>query len=304
MAKHEAEIGTVGWLGSGLMATPMIRRQLAAGHRVRVWNRTREKIQPLIDAGAVAADSPAEIGAACEHVLMCLMDATAVEQTVFGEGGLASAGSHLRSRILVDHSSIRPDATRAFAMRLHALGGVAWIDAPVSGGVIGASNGSLAIMAGGDADALAKVAPLLQCYAGQLTLMGPVGAGQTTKLINQILVCSAMTTIAESVALAQAAGIDAGKLPAALAGGWADSKPLQVLGPRMANGYETSIGALSTLLKDIDTALDLARSLNCALPMAASAQQLLRLMSMRGLGDADPAELLSLYTSTSQSPRR
>ncbi len=255
-------------------------------------------MRPLIDAGAIPAESPAAIGARAERVLMCLMDAGAVEQTVFGEHGLVSQSAKpeaLKARILVDHSSIRPDATREFAARLQASSGIRWIDAPVSGGVTGASNGSLAIMVGGDAEALAQVEPLLRCYAAQVTHMGPVGAGQTTKLINQILVCSAMTTIAESVALAQAAGIDAGKLPAALAGGWADSKPLQIIGPRMINGYQGSIGALSTLLKDIDTALDLAKSVNCALPMAASAQQLLRLMSARGMGDADPAELVSLF---------
>lgn len=307
--------GPIGWLGCGLMAAPMIRRQLAAGYTVHVWNRTRAKMQPLIDAGAIAAESPAAIGTRAEWVLMCLMNADAVEQTIFGEHGLvhaaigeapaakdgAGVNSQLKTRVLVDHSSIRPEATRTFAARILELTGISWIDAPVSGGVIGASNGSLAVMAGGNASALAEVDRLLRCYAGQLTHMGPAGAGQTTKLINQILVCSALTTIAESIALAQAAGIDARQLPAALAGGWADSKPLQVIGRRMIDGYQDSIGALSTLLKDLDTALDLARSVNCALPMAASAQQLLRLMSARGSGDADPAELINLYRPSLQA---
>lgn len=287
--------GTVGWLGSGLMAAPMIRRQLAAGWQVFVWNRTREKLKPLLDAGATAADSPAHVGTLAERVMMCVMDAKAVEQTVFGEQGLAQAGARQKVKVLVDHSSIPPEQTRQFAARLAQQNRIDWIDAPVSGGVIGATNGSLAIMAGGRPEALESVMPALRCYAGQVTLMGPVGAGQTTKLINQILVCSAVTTIAESVALAQAAGIDAAKIPEALAGGFADSKPLQVFAPRMANGYQDSIGALSTLLKDIDTALELARSVNCALPMAASAQQLLRLMSARGFADADMAELAGLY---------
>lgn len=294
----------IGWIGAGLMATPMIERMLAAGHRVRVWNRTRSKIEPLLAAGALEARSPRDLAVDCELVFMCLMDASAVEQAVFGANGLASTlgdgessglpGPLSRLRVLVDHSSIRPDATRAFAQRLETAG-AQWVDAPVSGGVVGARNGSLAIMAGGAPAAVEAARPLMRSYAGQVTHMGPAGAGQTTKLINQILVCSVMTTLAESVVLAQAAGIDAARLPSALAGGWADSKPLQVLAPRMIEGFDQPIGALSTLLKDIDTALDLAREVNCALPMAASAQQILRLMSARGLGEADPAVLAGLY---------
>lgn len=284
----------LGFLGAGLMATPMIERLLAAGRKVMIWNRTRSKILPLLALGAVEADSPADLAQNCELVFMCVMDAAAVEHSVFGDLGLCAA-SPGRLNILVDHSSIRPDATRQFAERLKALSGATWIDAPVSGGAIGARLGNLAIMAGGPADAIAAVEPHLRCYAGQVTRMGETGAGQTTKLINQILVCSVMTTVAESVALAEAAGINAALLPQALAGGWADSKPLQVLVPRMLSGYDAPMGALSTLLKDIDTALELARQVNCALPMAASAQQLLRLMSARGLGDSDPAEIASLY---------
>lgn len=288
----------LGYLGTGLIATPMIRRLLAAGYTVHVWNRTASKAQPLIDAGAIAQASPAAVGRAADIVMMCVMDAPAVEDTVFGAQGFAAAAdgaATMRARILVDHSSIRPDATRRFAQRLREAAGVEWVDAPVSGGVAGAAAGTLAIMCGGQAEAIERAAPVLASYAGQVTRMGDSGAGQITKLINQILVCSVMTTIAESVALAQAAGIDAARVPQALAGGWADSKPLQYITPRMVNGYDTPIGALSTLLKDIDTAVDLARSLNCAVPMAASAQQLLRLMSARGLGEADIADLVRLY---------
>lgn len=289
----------IGWLGAGLMAAPMIERMLAAGHAVVVWNRTRAKLAPLLAAGATEAESPQALAQRCQHVFMCLMDAPAVEETVFGKLGLASTGP-ARVRVLVDHSSIRPDATRRMAQQLLAATGAQWVDAPVSGGIAGARQGTLAIMAGGAQDAIGQTAPLMRAYAGQVTRMGEAGAGQTTKLINQILVCAAVSTIAESVALAKAAGIDAALLPTALAGGWADSKPLQIIGPRMISGYEQPIGALSTLLKDIDTALDLARQVNCALPMAASAQQLLRLMSARGLGEADLTELASLYRRQSE----
>lgn len=297
----------LGFLGTGLMAAPMIRRLLSAGYTVHVWNRTAAKAQPLIDAGAIAVATPRSLAHGADIVLMCVMDADAVAATIFGGGGLgegagaiggvggASMGPPLRAKILVDHSSIKPEATRRFAQQLKSATGIDWIDAPVSGGVAGAVAGSLAIMCGGDPSAIETVTPVLRAYSGKVTRMGDVGAGQTTKLINQILVCSVLTTLAESVTLALAAGIDAARLPEALAGGFADSKPLQVFAPRMVNGYQDAIGTLATLLKDIDTAVELARSLNCALPMAASAQQLLRLMSARGLAEADPSDLIQLF---------
>lgn len=290
------------FLGTGLMGRPMIERLLAAGYQVSVWNRSRDKLAPLLAAGARPLDTPADAAVAADLVLMCLMDAGAVEATVFGEQGFAHRAAGARARVLVDHSSIRPDATAAFARRL-ADAGVDWVDAPVSGGIAGAAAGTLAIMCGGDPAAVARAEPVLRSYAGRVTRMGGPGAGQTTKLINQILVGSAIATIAEAVALAQAAGIDPLKLPQALAGGWADSKPLQVFVPRMVEGYQQSIGATSTLLKDLDTALDLARSVERLLPMAAQAQQLMRLLTARGLGEADPAELADLYRRPTEQRR-
>ena len=288
----------IAFLGAGLMATPMIERLLGAGYAVSVWNRTRAKLDPLLARGATALDTPAQ-AAGTDLVLMCLMDAAAVRGTLFGEHGLASAArDSIRARCLVDHSSIRPDATREMAAQLAARSGIDWIDAPVSGGIAGAAAGTLAVMCGGPQSAFDLARPVLAAYAANITLMGPVGAGQTTKLINQVLVGSAIATIAEAVSLAQAAGIDAAALPRALAGGWADSKPLQVFVPRMVGGYDTPIGAISTMLKDLDTALDLAREANAPLPMAGHAQQLLRLMAARGLGEDDPAALVRLYRPT------
>lgn len=295
----------VAFLGTGLMATPMIERLLAAGRTVHVWNRTAAKARPLIERGARPLARPADAAAVADVVLMCLMDAPAVDATVFGPGGLAEGvraadaggapGS--RARVLVDHSSIRPDATAAFAQRLQAGTGMRWIDAPVSGGIAGAAAGTLAVMCGGEADALAQAEPAIRAYAANVTLMGPAGAGQTTKLINQVLVGSTMAAIAEAVALAQAAGIDAARLPQALAGGWADSKPLQVFVPRMVGGYDRPIGAIATMLKDLDTAADLARGAGTPLPMAVQAQTLMRLMVARGAGEDDPAALVRLYRS-------
>lgn len=283
----------VGYLGLGLMGRPMTERLLAVGLRVHVWNRTASKLAPLVERGAIAAASPAEVIANVDIALMCLMDSASVEQVVFGERGVASASAH--GKILVDHASIRPDATRAFAARLGAANGMRWVDAPVSGGVPGAAAGTLAIMCGGDADAIERVRPVLANYAGNVTRMGGIGAGQTTKLCNQIIVGSTLATIAEAVRLAQAGGVDAALLPTALAGGWADSKPLGVFVPRMVNLPNDSIGASTTMLKDLDTALDLARGTATPLPMASQAAELFRALSSRGWGEEDPAALVKLF---------
>ena len=283
----------IAYLGLGLMGLPMTLRLLKAGLSVTVWNRSREKLAPALAAGAHAADSPAGAARNADVVLMCVLDTTAVEDVIFGAEGVASAPG--AGRVLVDHSSIRPDATRAFAARLKAANGMDWIDAPVSGGVGGAQAGTLAIMAGGESDAIERVRPVLAHYSQNFTHMGASGTGQATKLCNQSIVGTAITVIAEAVRLARAAGVDAALLPRALAGGWADSKPLQVFAPRMVSGYDQPIGAANTLLKDLDTALALARSSVTPLPVASAAAELFRALAARGEGESDPAALVDLY---------
>lgn len=292
-ASVRASLPIVGYLGVGLMGRPMTERLLAAGCTVHVWNRTAAKLAPLVERGAIACASPAEVVARADIVLMCLMDSASVEQVVFGAQGVAATPA--RGKLLVDHASIRPDATRAFAARLAAANGMRWIDAPVSGGVAGAAAGTLAIMCGGATADIERARPVLARYAGNITRMGEVGAGQVAKLCNQIIVGSTIATIAEAVRLAQAGGVDAALLPQALAGGWADSKPLAVFVPRMVTPPETPIGAASTMLKDLDTALDLARATATPLPMASEAAELFRALAARGWGESDPAQLVRLY---------
>lgn len=283
----------LGYLGLGLMGLPMTQRLLEAGHTVHVWNRSPAKLAPAVERGAIACATPAEVARNADVVLMCLMDAASVEQVVFGADGIAAVGG--AGKILVDHASIRPDATRGFAARLAAANGMTWVDAPVSGGVGGATAGTLAIMCGGDAAAIDRVRPILAAYSPNVTHMGPVGAGQTTKLCNQIIVGSAICTIAEAVRLASAGGVDASLLPAALGGGWADSKPLQVFVPRMLERPATPLGAADTLLKDLDTALELARATGTPTPMAGLAAELFRALHARGWGDDEPSRLADLY---------
>ncbi|CAE6686172.1 NAD(P)-dependent oxidoreductase [Paraburkholderia domus] len=314
----------IGFCGPGLMGAPMIRHLLRAGHAVHVWNRTRAKAEALSADGAKVVDTPRELASRCEVVLLCLADAAAVEETVFGAVGLLSADATATRRLrwIVDHSSIPPAATRAFARRAataaeaaaSAAAGegqgerepegdgatsVGWIDAPVSGGVAGATAGTLAIMAGGAAADVEAVTPLLGAYSARVTHMGNVGAGQTTKLCNQTIVTATLAAIAEAVSLAQRSGIDAAKLSEGLAGGWADSVLLQIFVPRMTQSGLAPIGAFRTFQKDIDTVAATAYETGTPMPVSSTVQQLLRLGAAMGLGEAD----LSAFIDVLQTPR-
>jgi 2-hydroxy-3-oxopropionate reductase len=308
----------IGFCGPGLMGAPMIRHLLRAGHTVHVWNRTRAKAEALVAEGARVADTPRELALRCEAVLLCVADAAAVEETVFGAAGLLSgdAAELVRLRWIVDHSSIPPAATRAFAQRAAALAAssaatsaaaqqgagearVGWIDAPVSGGVAGANAGTLAVMAGGTASDVAAVKPLLDAYASRVTHMGEVGAGQTAKLCNQTIVTATLAAIAEAVSLAQRSGLDAAKLTEGLAGGWADSVLLQIFVPRMTQTGLAPIGALRTFQKDIDTVAATAYETGTPMPVSSTVQQLLRLGAAMGLAEAD----LSAFIDVLQTPR-
>jgi 3-hydroxyisobutyrate dehydrogenase len=282
----------LGYLGLGMMGFPMARRLLDAGHDVTVWNRSSGKAAALAEAGAKPASSPRAVAAA-SLVFMCLTDAAAVEAVVFGPDGLAMAAG--AGKLVVDFSSIHPDAARSIAARLKAKNGMGWIDAPVSGGTMGAEQGTLAVMAGGDTADIERVRPYVLAMARRLTHMGPIGAGQTTKLCNQVIVGCAMAVLAEATRLAVNAGIDATKLPEALAGGFADSIPLQLFVPRMAQGiHSPPLGHIATMLKDLDTVIDVARETSSPVPMSALAAQLFRLAKSARGADADALEIYKL----------
>lgn len=281
------------YLGIGLMGLPMTLRLLDAGFPVSVWNRSAAKAEPAVAKGALAAACPRAAAEAAEIVFMCLTDASAVEEVVFGEGGIAEAKGE--GKIVVDFSSIHPDKARSIGARLKAANGMGWVDAPVSGGVKGAGEGSLAVMAGGEAADFERVKPYVLLMARRFTHMGPLGAGQTTKLCNQIVSGCLMTVLAEATRLAVNAGIDAKRLPEALAGGFADSIPMQLFVPRMAQGiYDPPIGHIATILKDLDTVLDVAQETGSPVPMTGLAAQLFRLaQAVRG-PKADALEVFKL----------
>ncbi len=285
---------SLGFLGIGLMGKPMTLRLLEAGYTVFVWNRTPEKLKPVTDQGGVSLETPAEVAQKSEIVMLSLADTAVVEQVVFGEHGIAEGGSE--GKLLVDFSSIEPEATRRFADRLKQQCGIDWLDAPVSGGVAGAEQGTLAIMAGGSRECFDQVKPVMSVLSQRFTHMGGIGSGQITKVCNQMIVSCNALVIAEVMALARKAGIDAEKIPEALAGGFADSKPLQILGPQMASDiFEPVKWHVRTLLKDLETAVSLSRAEGSAVPMSALGAQLMHLHATKGFQEKDPATLVELY---------
>ena len=297
-ADGQQQAEKLGYLGLGLMGLPMSLRLLKAGHDVSVWNRSASKAAPLVQAGARPAANPREVANAASIIFMCVTDAHAVEDVVFGHEGLAAAPGE--GKLVVDFSSIHPDAARDVAARLKAANGMGWIDAPVSGGTKGAEEGTLAVMAGGDAADIERVRPYVLAMARRLTHMGPTGAGQTTKLCNQVIVGCAMAVLAEATRLATNAGIDAGRLPEALAGGFADSIPLQLFVPRMVQGiHSPPLGHIATMLKDLDTVVEVARDTSSPVPMASLAAQLFRMAKTLRGEYADALEIYKLSASRS-----
>ncbi|MBV1900378.1 MAG: NAD(P)-dependent oxidoreductase [Kordiimonadaceae bacterium] len=290
MQKHTK---TIGFIGIGLMGTPMVKRLLAAGFSVVIWNRTPEKCRALQASGATIAPSAQELVAAVDIVMLCLSNTAVVDTVIFGEKGIASALQP--EQVVVDFSSIDPEKTKEISAALMQANGTEWIDAPVSGGTKGAETGALIIMAGGDATVLSKVKPFLDPLARSVTHMGPSGAGQMAKICNQMIVASNAMVIAEVVALARRADVDVSKLPQALAGGFADSIPLQVLVPQMADHDFTLKWKVATLLKDLNGAAQMADLQGAATPVTNAARLALEKHDAAGNSDRDFSSIIELY---------
>ncbi|MGQ7247061.1 NAD(P)-dependent oxidoreductase [Halomonas sp. V046] len=285
----------LGFIGIGLMGDPITRRLSQAGFPVTLWNRSAAKAATVAAAtDARVAGSIGELVESVDVIMLCLANTQVVRDVVLGDGGIAE---HARAgQRLIDLSSSDPAATRDIAEALKARTGVGWVDAPVSGGVAGAEAGTLAIMCGGDTTDVDAARPLLAPLASRVTHMGEIGAGQVTKVCNQMLVGCAAAAIAEMVAMAEVSGVDAHRLCDALAGGFADSTPFRMLVPRMATrDFEAPSWHLRTLLKDLDTAVAHSQRITSATPMTGLAAQLLRAHHARGHGEKDPASLITAY---------
>lgn len=295
---REETAPSVGFCGLGKMGLPMARRLVEAGYRVALWNRSADKARTLSATApgttAVGA-TPADVAAQSDVVMLCLADHASVEAVAFGPQGLARAANPAKRGVgVVDHSTMAPSQAAALARRWREETGGAWIDAPVSGGTAGAAAGTLAVMAGGDAAGVAAATAPMRAYAARVTRMGDSGAGQAAKLANQVIVMTTIAAIAEATRLAQRTGIDAASLPAALAGGWADSVLLQTLQPRMLAAPAQPSGTIRTMLKDLDAVEAFAREHGAVLPVAALVRGWLARAVERGLGDADISQIVTV----------
>ncbi|WP_079433697.1 NAD(P)-dependent oxidoreductase [Zoogloea sp. LCSB751] len=287
----------VGFVGLGVMGRPMAGHLLAAGHELTVWARRPESAAPLVEAGAQACATPAELASRCEVVISVVTASADVENLALGADGLiagfAPGGIH------VDMSTIAPGTARKVAAR-YAECGIGWLDAPVSGGEIGARDATLAIMAGGEAAVLERVRPLFAALGKTVVHIGPAGAGQVAKACNQMIMVNAIQACAEAMRLAGAHGVDLARVREALLGGSAGSRVLDVMGERMAR-RDFVAGIQSRLHhKDFAILMEEARQLGAPLPVAAQTWQQLNALMALGGGRDDTASLLKVLEPTGE----
>lgn len=282
----------LGFIGLGLMGQAFTRRMVARGHRVTGYDIVADKVARAEGHGVSPATSAAEVARTSDIVHVCVMTKDDLAAAVFGANGIAEGAA--AGKILVDHSTTEVATTREFAARLQAETGMRWVDAPVSGGPPAAEAGTLAIMVGGDDADVAAVQPVLE-KLGTCTHMGPIGAGQVTKMVNQVLVLSNYCVLAEAMVLAEAGGVDAGKIPAALGAGYAGSNMLQRLYPRLVARDFAPAGYAFQALKDLDMVYGLAKELKVPTPMTSQAATLFRTLVSKGHGELDGIAVLKLY---------
>lgn len=283
----------LGFVGLGRMGVPITSNLLRAGHAVTVWNRSPDKLAPVLEEGAVAAASPAEVAREADITFVCVFDAAAVREVALGPKGIVEGGG--AGKTLVDLSTTEVAATRAMADELRERCGMAWVDAPVTGGQRGAREGTLVVMGGGAADDVERVRPAIEAFSRRFAHMGPQGAGQVTKLCNQIAVGCTFVVVAEMLTLAQKNGVDIATLPEVLEGGFADSAILRLHAPRMIAREFAAEGQSRTVPKDFDAIVALAGTSGAGLPMTGLAHQLWRMHVARGHGDDDVASIITLY---------
>ena len=275
------------------MGLPMVKRLLSRGHSVTAYDILPEKTEAARAAGAKAAGSPAEAALNAELVLLNLPTTDAVEQAVFGERGVASAVKP--PQLIVDFSTVKVEKGKAFAEKLKGKTGCGWVDAPVSGGPPASGAGTLTVMAGGEASDIERVKPLMADIAARFTHMGPPGSGLVAKMINQLIVGCGHAVMAEALVLAEAAGIDAARVPECLAGGHADGSLLQKLYPRMVSRDFKPQGYVRQLLKDLEMVNEFAGSLKAPVPMMGEALSLYRMLVHLGHAELDTAAIFKLY---------
>lgn len=285
-------IHKIALIGAGAMGGAIGARLLETGQSLTVFDLSAEAVHALVAKGATAATSASEAAAAADVVITSLNAPEIVETAVFGAGGVAEGAKP--GTLIIDMSSIDPEATKTLAARA-AEAGLRWVDSPLSGGAPKAATGELTLMLGGETGAVEDARTVLQHVAANITHMGPAGAGQTTKLINQVLCGLNFMAVAEATKLALDAGVDAAKIPQALRGGRADSAILQEYMPRYVERDYRRTGRIDNMVKDLNGAQDLARRTHTPMPMTALCAEIHRLMTAAGLGGEDQAALMEFF---------
>jgi 2-hydroxy-3-oxopropionate reductase len=286
----------IGFLGLGIMGRPMALNTLKAGHEVVVWARRAESMLPLAEAGARIATSPAEVARQVDVVISMVADAPDVEQVMLGENGVASGAQ--AGLVAVDMSTISPSAAKDIAAKMKARG-IEFVDAPVSGGEVGAIAGTLSIMAGGSEAAFAKAKPAFECMGKNIVHIGDSGAGQVAKACNQIMTGMGVMAVAEALCFASKAGANPAKVREALLGGFAYSKILENHGQRMIDrnfkpGFKSWMHQ-----KDLNIVMQSAHELGLMLPGSAMTAQMFNAMVGSGLGEEDSIAVLKLLENLS-----
>jgi 2-hydroxy-3-oxopropionate reductase len=280
-------------IGVGVMGSAIARRLLDTGAAVHVHDVLAERSALLAQQGAEIAVSARAATALADFVILSLNTAQVVENAVFGADGVAAAADS--SKLLIDMSSIDPRATAALALRLARATGMGWVDAPLSGGAPAAAHGGLTLMVGGSDADVARARPVLARLSNHMTHLGAVGSGQTVKLVNQILCAGTFIAVAEATRFAEQLGVDATRIPAALAGGRADSRILQEFMAKMARRDFSPTGRIDNMLKDLETVQATALQQRIALPLTALVAELHRMLVAGGFGAADSAAYVQLF---------
>jgi len=271
----------IGFIGLGIMGSGMARNLVEKGHDVTVWNRTRSRADELAAVGAVAVDSPKAVAGSCDITMICVSDTPDVEAVLHGDQGVLSGLGE--GKLVIDHSTVSPSATLRFAEEVGRLGAF-WLDAPVSGGSEGAARGTLSIMIGGDADQFERAVPYLDSFGTTITHVGPTGAGQLVKLVNQILVVGTQLAVSEALLFAEAGGLDLEKTLSAVAGGAAGSWMLSNRGPQMIVRDWRPGFTIDLQQKDLRLVLEAADELGAPVVGTGLVFQMYRALQRRGLG--------------------
>ena len=284
-------------IGAGIMGSAIATRLLERGHHLHVFDLDAAKLETLAALGAKPATSPAAAAEGASFVILSLNHADIVDAALFGPNGVAQAAKP--EKLLIDMSSIDPAATQRMSARLKGETGMAWIDCPLSGGAPGASAGRLTVMAGGSEQDFERGRAVMQDLCANYTLMGGPGAGQTTKLVNQLFCALAFQAVAEAVKLAEAGGVDPAKIPSALAGGRADSRIMQEFMAKFAARDYAPTGRIDNMLKDLDSVQAFALKTKTPLPLTGAVTEIHRILVAMGLGPKDSAEAMRLLDGAS-----